>query len=622
MESPLEVLAQITRALEDHGVLYVVVGSFASSMRGLYRATADIDIVADLRPEQVHPLVTTLQAKFYIDEQAVSRAVSRHGSFNAIHFDAVFKVDVFVTRDDDFDRQQFARRRAEKITSDAPQEFYVATAEDTILAKLLWYRSGGEVSDVQWADVLGIIGAQGAGLDVGYLREWGTRLAVRDLLERALSQLKNQRMRINVIGGGPAGLYFALLMKRHDAAHEITVFERNPPDATFGWGVVFSGRTLRICARPTTSRTGASPRASRRGTTWTSSCATSKITIRGNDFSGIARLRLLNILQERCRELGVRLRFRHGGRGRGRSGRGCDLLVGADGVGSLVRERYAEEFRPTLERGAEQVHLVRHAPTLPRPDAHLPRIGGGRLRRTLLQVRQTTEHLHRRMRRGDVGGARGFDRMSDAETRALPRAGLRATTSKAQELLSNNSKWINFLLVRNAAGADGNVVLLGDALHTAHFSIGSGTKLALEDSIALYGRLVAEGGFLEWAEFAGNLYGTPRQPVLDQLAAGRPVILEIDLQGARQVRRAMPEARLVFLAPPSWDELVRRLAGRGTEPADVIERRLAVARDELAAEPEFDVTLVNTSVPEVVAQLVALAVAPGADVDRRSESAS
>ena len=134
--------------------------------------------------------------------------------------------------------------------------------------------------------------------------------------------------------------------------------------------------------------------------------------------------------------------------------------------------------------------------------------------------------------------------------------------------------------------------------------------------------LVDEGGLLEWAEFAGNLYGTPRQPVLDHLADGRPVILEIDLQGARQVRQAMPGATLVFLAPPSWDELVRRLTGRGTEPADVIERRLAVAREELAAEPEFDVTLVNTSVPEVVAQLVALAVAPGADADRRSESAS
>ena len=137
-----------------------------------------------------------------------------------------------------------------------------------------------------------------------------------------------------------------------------------------------------------------------------------------------------------------------------------------------------------------------------------------------------------------------------------------------------------------------------------------------------FAELVESGGLLEWAEFAGNLYGTPRQPVLDHLAAGRPVVLEIDLQGARQVRALMPGAKLVFLAPPSWDELVRRLTGRGTEDAAVVERRLAEAREELAAEPEFDVTLVNTSVPEVVGQLVALAVAPAADLAGRSEDAS
>ena len=136
-----------------------------------------------------------------------------------------------------------------------------------------------------------------------------------------------------------------------------------------------------------------------------------------------------------------------------------------------------------------------------------------------------------------------------------------------------------------------------------------------------FAELVESGGLLEWAEFAGNLYGTPRQPVLDHLAAGRPVVLEIDLQGARQVRALMPAAKLVFLAPPSWDELVRRLTGRGTEDAEIVAKRLAVARDELAAEPEFDVTLVNTSVPEVVGQLVALAVAPAADLAGRSEDA-
>ena len=123
---------------------------------------------------------------------------------------------------------------------------------------------------------------------------------------------------------------------------------------------------------------------------------------------------------------------------------------------------------------------------------------------------------------------------------------------------------------------------------------------------AEFDRMVADGELLEWAEFAGNKYGTPRKPLEEKLAAGIPALLEIDLAGARQVRKTMPDARLVFLAPPSWDELVRRLTGRGTEPPDVIERRLDAARLELAAEGEFDLTLVNTSVKEVCEQLVTL----------------
>jgi guanylate kinase len=119
-------------------------------------------------------------------------------------------------------------------------------------------------------------------------------------------------------------------------------------------------------------------------------------------------------------------------------------------------------------------------------------------------------------------------------------------------------------------------------------------------------KLIANGELLEWAEFAGNRYGTPRAAVLEHLEAGVPVLLEIDLQGARQVRESMPEGRQVFLAPPSWEELVRRLTGRGTEPPEVIERRLQAAKVELAAEPEFDRTLVNTSVEDVARELLAL----------------
>ncbi|MFF7951008.1 guanylate kinase [Streptomyces griseorubiginosus] len=119
-------------------------------------------------------------------------------------------------------------------------------------------------------------------------------------------------------------------------------------------------------------------------------------------------------------------------------------------------------------------------------------------------------------------------------------------------------------------------------------------------------KLIANGELLEWAEFAGNRYGTPRAAVLERLEAGEPVLLEIDLQGARQVRESMTDAQLVFLAPPSWEELVRRLTGRGTEPPEVIARRLEAAKVELAAETEFDVTLVNTSVEDVARELLAL----------------
>ncbi|WP_433441870.1 guanylate kinase [Nonomuraea sp. CA-141351] len=125
-----------------------------------------------------------------------------------------------------------------------------------------------------------------------------------------------------------------------------------------------------------------------------------------------------------------------------------------------------------------------------------------------------------------------------------------------------------------------------------------------------FDRLVAAGELLEWAEFAGNRYGTPREPVLKKLADGVPTLLEIDLEGARQVRGSMPEALLVFLAPPSWEELEKRLRGRGTEPEDVIARRLDAGRVEMAAEPEFDLTLVNTNVQDVCSRLIALMTDP------------
>ena len=121
-----------------------------------------------------------------------------------------------------------------------------------------------------------------------------------------------------------------------------------------------------------------------------------------------------------------------------------------------------------------------------------------------------------------------------------------------------------------------------------------------------FGRMLRDGELLEHAQYAGNWYGTPRRPVEDRLAAGDLVLLEIEVQGARQVRQLMPDALLVFLAPPSWEELERRLRGRGTESPEVVQARLDTAKIELAAEDEFDATIVNTSIEEAAEALVRL----------------
>jgi guanylate kinase len=125
-------------------------------------------------------------------------------------------------------------------------------------------------------------------------------------------------------------------------------------------------------------------------------------------------------------------------------------------------------------------------------------------------------------------------------------------------------------------------------------------------SHAAFDAMVARGELLEWATFAGQKYGTPKAPVAQRAADRVPTLLEIDIEGARQVRQSVPGALLVFLAPPSREELARRLTGRGTEPPDVIARRLEVAREEIEAGREFDITLVNTSVRDVCRQLVTL----------------
>lgn len=192
MESPFLVLTEIVHILEQQKIPYALVGSLASSMYGMYRSTADIDLLADIKAEQVRPLIDALKNSFYVDEQVVRQAIAQRGSFNAIHFDSVFKVDIFIPKGDEFSRNQLERRQRRKLTPDANDYIYVATAEDTILAKLRWYRAGGEVSNNQWSDVLHILGVTDFDLELDYLREWSEKLGIQDLLEKAVSAVKQR----------------------------------------------------------------------------------------------------------------------------------------------------------------------------------------------------------------------------------------------------------------------------------------------------------------------------------------------------------------------------------------------------------------------------------------------
>jgi anthraniloyl-CoA monooxygenase len=290
-------------------------------------------------------------------------------------------------------------------------------------------------------------------------------------------------MKITIIGGGPAGLYFALLMKQRDAAHHITVFERNAPDDTFGWGVVFSDKTLSYLKEndEETYR-----RITESFELWDNVDVVhrdQKVTIRGNRFSGIARLELLNILQERCRALGVELQFRTEVSDIEALASSSDLLVGADGINSTVRQKYEQFFEPSLSVRTNKyiwygTNQLFHGLTLTFREteagvfaAHSYKFN----KTTSTFIVECDEETWRRA---------GFERMSDDETRAFL-AQVFFNDLHGHPLLSNNSKWINFVNVRNTHWSHRNIALLGDALHTAHFSIGSGTKLALEDAIAL-----------------------------------------------------------------------------------------------------------------------------------------
>jgi len=187
------VVLRVITAFDEMGIPYLIGGSFASSLYGWARSTNDADLLAAIRLDQVSLLVQKLEAEFYVSLQATRRAVQSARHFNLIHLDTNFKVDVFIAKRDGFTEQQLQRRQLREITLNQQLHAYFASPEDTVLAKLNWYRRGNEVSDLQWRDVLNVIKVQGERLDLDYMRHWAKELGVADLLEQAISEAKNLR---------------------------------------------------------------------------------------------------------------------------------------------------------------------------------------------------------------------------------------------------------------------------------------------------------------------------------------------------------------------------------------------------------------------------------------------
>jgi hypothetical protein len=188
LPEPIAVTISVTGTLEKLGVRYLVGGSLASTVHGMVRTTQDSDIMAELRLEHIKPFVQALETQFYLDEESIAAAITSHTSFNIIHRDSMFKVDVFVPLLRSFEREQLRRAQKQIFVLEPQAEAFVATAEDILLAKLEWYRLGGEVSERQWRDVLGILKVQAENLDLDYLREWAKELKVGGLLKRAMTE--------------------------------------------------------------------------------------------------------------------------------------------------------------------------------------------------------------------------------------------------------------------------------------------------------------------------------------------------------------------------------------------------------------------------------------------------